>query len=130
MEATGEDLLRVDGVGGELVQSILKFFEDPERKRVVEALLHRVRIEKEPERSRENEKMAGKTFVLTGTLSLPREQVKQEIERLGGKVVNSVSGKTDFLVSGADPGTAKVQKAGELGTDIINEEQLKKLIGL
>ena len=129
MEATGEDLLRVDGVGGELVQSILKFFEDPERKRVVEALLHRVRIEKEPERSGENEKMAGKTFVLTGTLSVPREQVKQEIERLGGKVVNSVSGKTDFLVSGADPGTAKVQKAGELGTDIINEEQLKKLTG-
>ena len=130
MEATGEDLLRVDGVGGELVQSILKFFEDPERKRVVEALLHRVRIEKEPEPPGENEKMAGKTFVLTGTLSLPREQVKQEIERLGGKVVNSVSGKTDFLVSGADPGTAKVQKAGELGTDIINEEQLKKLTGL
>ena len=130
MGATGEDLLRVDGVGGELAQSILKFFEDPERKRVVEALLHQVRIEREPEPSGENEKMAGKTFVLTGTLSLPREQVKQEIERLGGKVVNSVSGKTDFLVSGADPGTAKLQKAGELGTDIINEEQLKKLIGL
>ena len=130
MEATGEDLLRVDGVGGELVQSILKFFEDPERKRVVEALLHQVKIEKEPERSGENEKMAGKTFVLTGTLSLPREQIKQKIEKLGGKVVNSVSGKTDFLVSGTDPGTAKVQKAGELGTDFINEEQLKKLIGL
>ena len=62
MEATGEDLLRVDGVGGELVQSILKFFGDPERRSVVEALLHQVRIEKEPERSGENEKMAGKNL--------------------------------------------------------------------
>ena len=46
------------------MQSILKFFEDPERKRVVDALLHQVRIEKEPERSGENEKMAGKTSCL------------------------------------------------------------------
>ena len=130
MGATGEDLIRVDGVGGELAQSILKFFEDPERKKVVEALLHQVRIEREPEPSGENEKISGKTFVLTGTLSIPREQIKQKIEKLGGKVVNSVSGKTDFLISGADPGTTKVKKAGELGTDIINEEQLKKLIGL
>ena len=130
MGATGEDLIRVDGVGGELAQSILKFFEDPERKKVVEALLHQVRIEREPEPSGENENMAGKTFVLTGTLSIPREQIKQKIEKLGGKVVNSVSGKTDFLVSGTDPGTAKLKKAGELGTDIINEEQLKKLTGL
>ena len=130
MGATGEDLIRVDGVGGELAQSILKFFEDPERKKVVEALLHQVRIEREAEPSGENENMAGKTFVLTGTLSIPREQIKQKIENLGGKVVNSVSGKTDFLISGADPGTTKVKKAGELGTDIINEEQLKKLIGL
>ena len=130
MGATAEDLISVDGVGEELAQSILGFFEDPERKSVVEALLRQVRIEKEPEPSGENEKIAGKTFVLTGTLSVPREQIKSEIERLGGKVVNSVSGKTDFLVSGADPGTTKLQKARELGTDIITEEHLKSLIGL
>ena len=130
MAATSEDLLQVEGVGEELAQSILGFFEDHERRDVVEALLRQVRIEKEPEPSGENEKIAGKTFVLTGTLSVPREQVKSEIERLGGKVVNSVSGKTDFLVSGADPGTTKLQRARELGTDIITEEHLKSLIGL
>ncbi len=130
MAATTEDLLRVDGVGEELAQSILGFFGDPERKGVVEALLLQVRIEEEPEPSGENEKIAGRTFVLTGTLSVPREQAKSEIERLGGKVVNSVSGKTDFLVSGANPGTAKLKKASELGTDIITEEHLKSLIGL
>ncbi len=130
MAATSEDLLQTEGVGEELAQSILRFFEDPERKVVVKALLRQVRIEEEPEPSGENEKIVGKTFVLTGTLSVPREQAKSEIERLGGKVVNSVSGKTDFLVSGENPGTAKLQKAGELGADIISEEQLKKLIGL
>lgn len=130
MAATDEDLVRVDGVGEELAQSVLRFFGDPERKGVVEALLRQVRLEKEPEPSGENEKIAGKTFVLTGTLSIPREEAKSEIERLGGKVVNSVSGKTDFLVSGADPGTAKLQKARELGTDIITEKHLKSLIGL
>ncbi|MXW21766.1 MAG: NAD-dependent DNA ligase LigA [Candidatus Dadabacteria bacterium] len=130
MKASSEDLLRIDGVGEELAQSVIKFFENPERKSVVEELLRHVRIEEEPEPSGENEKIAGKTFVLTGTLSIPREEAKLEIERLEGKVVNSVSGKTDFLVSGENPGTAKLQKAGELGTDIISEEQLKKLIGL
>ena len=128
MGATGEDLLRVDGVGEELAQSILGFFDDPERKNVVEALLRQVRIEEEPEPSGENEKIAGKTFVLTGTLSVSREQAKKEIERLGGKVVGSVSGKTDFLVSGADPGSAKLKKAGELGIDVITEDQLKKIL--
>ena len=130
MKAASEDLLRVDGVGEELAQSVIKFFENPERRAVVEALLRKITVEEEPEPSGENETIAGKTFVLTGTLSIPREETKREIERLGGKVVNSVSGKTDFLVSGADPGTAKLQKAGELGTDVISEEQLKKLIGL
>ena len=130
MGATNEDLLQVEGVGEELAQSVLRFFEDPERKSVVEALLRQVRIEKEPEPPEENEKIAGKTFVLTGTLSVPRDQVKSEIEKLGGKVVNSVSGKTDFLVSGADSGTTKLQRARELGTDIITEEHLKSLIGL
>ena len=127
MKATGEDLLRIDGVGEEVAQSILKFFENPERKNVVDALLHQVRIEKDPEPSVENEKIAAKIFVLTGTLSLPREQVKREIETLGGKVLSSVSAKTDFVVSGPNPGTTKLSKARELGVDIITEEQLKEL---
>jgi len=130
MKAASEDLLRVDGVGEELAQSVIRFFEDPERRTVVEALLRGITVEEEPEPSGETGKIAGKTFVLTGTLSISREEAKQKIENLGGKVVNSVSGKTDFLVSGENPGTAKLQKAGELGTDVISEEQLKKLIGL
>ncbi len=128
MAATDEDLLRVEGVGEELAQSVLRFFGDPERRGVVEALLSQVRIEEQPEPSGKNEKIAGKTFVLTGTLSVPREQAKNEIERLGGKVVNSVSGKTDFLVSGADPGIAKLKKAAELGIDVITGEQLEKIL--
>lgn len=128
MKASSEELLGVDGIGEELAQSITEFFENPERKAVVEALLQRITVEEEPEPSGENGKIAGKTFVLTGTLSIPREEVKREIERLGAKVVNSVSGKTDFLVSGAGPGITKLKKAGELNVDIITEEQLEKLL--
>lgn len=130
MKATSEDLLCVGGVGEELAQSIINFFENPERRGVVEALLSTVTVEEEPEPSGENGKISGKTFVITGTLSIPREQVKREIEKLGGRVLNSISGKTGFLVSGVDPGAAKLKKADELGIDIINEEQLKSLIGL
>ncbi len=128
MGASAEDLLRVDGVGEELVQSILGFFEDPERKSVVEELLRQVRIEKESEPSGENEKITGKTFVLTGTLSVSRDQAKNEIEKLGGKVVTSVSSKTDLLVCGTDPGTSKLKKAEELGIDVMTEEQFKELM--
>ena len=74
----------------------------------------------------------GKMFVLTGTLSVPREQIKREIERLGGKVVNSVSGRTDFLVAGdVGESSLKQKKARELREEgykiqIIDESELEK----
>ena len=80
-------------------------------KMLLESISDRLAAEEEPKPLGENEKIAGKTFVLTGTLSVPREQAKSEIERLGGKVVNSVSRKTDFLVSGTDPGNRKTSES-------------------
>ena len=128
MKATSEDLLRIDGIGEEVAQSIEEFFGNPRIRNVVDALPRHVRIKTEPELSGENEKVAEKTFVLTGTLSLPREHFEREIERLGGKVVSSVSRKTDFVVSGPNKGSTKHRKALEFGIDIITEEQLKKLL--
>ncbi len=71
-----------------------------------------------------------KTFVLTGALSVPRETVAEEIEALGGKISNSVSGKTDYLVVGEKPGSAKIRKAGELAetVEIIDEERLRDIM--
>jgi DNA ligase (NAD+) len=70
----------------------------------------------------------GKTLVLTGTLpELSREQATKLIKRAGGKVVNSVSKKTDYVVAGDSPGS-KLAKAEELGTEVLDEPGLRKLV--
>jgi DNA ligase (NAD+) len=73
--------------------------------------------------------LAGKTFVITGTLpNMSRERAAEAIEQAGGKVTNSVSKKTDYLVVGADPGGSKFNKAQEIGTEQIAEDRLAELL--
>ena len=80
------------------------------------------------ERRVEGGPLEGKTFVLTGTLpELSREEATRLIKRAGGKVVNSVSKKTDYVVAGDSPGS-KLAKAEDLGTDVIDEPGLRKLV--
>jgi len=71
--------------------------------------------------------LAGKTFVLTGTLCIPREDVKEKLEALGAKVSGSVSKKTDYVVAGAEAGS-KLDKARELGVTVLDEQQLLVLM--
>ena len=75
-----------------------------------------------------NENFNGKTFVLTGTLSIPREEVKEIIETLGGINTSSVSKKTDVVIVGSEPGS-KYDKAKELGITIWNEEEFRNMVG-
>ena len=71
---------------------------------------------------------SGKTVVLTGTLSsMSRKEAKERIERLGGKVTSAVSKNTDYVCAGTDPGS-KVQKAQDLGVEIIDEDKLLDLL--
>ncbi len=72
----------------------------------------------------------GLTFVITGTLSLPRDEVRSWIESLGGKVSGSVTSKTDYLVIGGDPGGTKYNRAQALGTPMLTEDQLVDLAGV
>jgi DNA ligase (NAD+) len=73
--------------------------------------------------------LTGKTFVLTGTLpTLKRDEAKDRIEAVGGKVSGSVSKKTDYVVAGAEAGS-KLDKAQELGISIIDEAELLKMLG-
>lgn len=77
-----------------------------------------------------SEKVRGKTFVLTGTLAkYTRDQAKKLIEDAGGKVVGSVSKKTDYVVAGTEAGS-KLDKAQELGVAVINEQQMEELLGM
>jgi DNA ligase (NAD+) len=81
------------------------------------------------ERRQQGGPLDGKTLVLTGTLpNLSREQATRLIRLAGGKVVNSVSKKTDYVIAGDSPGS-KLAKAEELGTDVIDEGELEKLVG-
>ena len=78
-------------------------------------------------RQRRDDSLAGKTFVLTGTLSVPRPEAKRWIEAAGGKVSGSVSKRTDFVVAGESPGS-KLAKAQQLGVEVIDEERLRALV--
>ena len=81
------------------------------------------------ERRSEGGALEGKTFVLTGSLpTLTRDEATSLIKRAGGKVTGSVSKKTDFVVAGENPGT-KLAKAAELGTETLDEDGLRELLG-
>lgn len=121
--------MQVPDVGPVVAQSIVQFFAERHNREVIEAL--RAAGVRWPEGAGERKKqgrLAGKTFVLTGTLPhLTREEAKDRIEAAGGKVSGSVSKKTDYVVAGTDPGS-KYAKAQELGVTILDEEGLLRLL--
>jgi DNA ligase (NAD+) len=126
--ADEESLQRVSDVGPVVAQSIAHFFAEPHNRKVVEDLsaagVRAVRMEA----VRPVEHITGRSFVLTGTLpGLAREEAKARIEAQGGRVVGSVSKKTDYLVAGADPGS-KYDKAQKLGVTVLDEAGLLKLL--
>ncbi len=128
MAATLEQLQEVNEVGPRIGQSIVEFFQEPKNLELVDRLrkagLTLTGIKKE-----RGTQLAGKTFVLTGTLLRhTRDEAKQRIENAGGKVAGSVSKKTDYVVAGAEAGS-KLDKAKELGVAVIDEEQMEELAG-
>ena len=129
IHASTEQLLAVPDVGPVVAQSLCDFFAEPHNVEVIGQLraagVHWPAIEV---LSSADAKLAGKTFVLTGTLpSLSRDDAKARIEAAGGKVAGSVSKKTDYVVAGAEAGS-KLTKAQELGIAILDEEQLLRLL--
>jgi len=117
-----EELLQIDGFGEEMAESVLEFF------RVNKELVFKLKEilqPKVPEKKQIKEsRFSGKTVVITGTLSKPRDEFKAILESLGAKVTNSVSKKTDFLLYGENAGS-KLEKAKKLGVALLTEEDLK-----
>ncbi len=129
MRASEDQLQQVPDVGPVVAASIARFFAERHNIEVIEQLRAAGVHWTEGESSAAAVMpLAGKTFVLTGTLpTLSRETAKEMIEAQGGKVTGSVSSKTDYVVAGEDAGS-KLIKAQELGVTLLNENQLKELL--
>ena len=130
MAADETALQLVPDVGPVVAQSIAQFFAEPHNREVIAQLIEAgVHWEEGAGSPISTSPISGKIFVLTGTLpNLTRDEAKERIEALGGKVSGSVSKKTDYVVAGAEAGS-KLAKAQELGVVVLDEIQLKEMLG-
>ena len=129
IRATEEELSAISGVGGVIAGTFVEYFKDTAHVDVFDRLLKEVELTKET--SEEDQKFAGVNFVITGSVEhfVNRAQVKEEIEKRGGKVTGSVTSKTNYLINNdTGSGTAKNKKARELGIPIISEEDFLQMM--
>jgi DNA ligase (NAD+) len=119
-----ENLKSVPDIGPKIAESIYEWFRDENNKNFLNKLLKQVKIEKyRPQTG----KLKGKLFVLTGSISMPREEAKMKIQELGGKTSESISREVDYLVVGEEPGS-KLKKAQKLGIKILSEKEFLKIL--
>ena len=126
--ATRDELNQIQGIGPQIAESVLLFFADAHNRRLLERLRKsRLQFEQKAP-ARTSGALRDKTFVLTGTLrSMTREEAKEAIERLGGKVTSTVSGNTDYVVAGEEAGS-KLDKAKKLGVTLLREDEFLQLV--
>ncbi len=124
--ATAEDLQPIRGVGPHIAQSVVDWFSRRPHRDVIRKL-HEAEVGPRDQQVPRAAALAGLTFVITGTLpTMSRDRAKSLIEDGGGRVIGSLSGKTDYLVQGENPG-GKLARAESFGVDIITEEQLRQM---
>ncbi|WP_100622914.1 NAD-dependent DNA ligase LigA [Candidatus Coxiella mudrowiae] len=127
MKASSEELLAIKDIGPVAVENIRGFFQQKYNVKLINKLI-RLGIQWSKEKVTLESRIAGKTFVLSGSLkTLTRDEAKEKIERLGGKASSSVSKNTDYLVSGKNPGS-KYGKAKEFKIPIIDEKSFLELL--
>jgi len=127
-QASQEELMAIRDIGPETARSIYSFFREKRNLNLIERLKKAGVKIISPSLSKQSQKLKDKTFVLTGALeSLTREEAKEKIRNLGGKVSSSVSRNTDFVVVGKDPGS-KLEKAKKLGVKTITEKEFLAMI--
>jgi DNA ligase (NAD+) len=126
MDADAETLESIDQIGPSMAQSIHDYFKEPRNKKIVNQLLE-AGVKPKAEKT-SGKKLAGKTFVLTGTLpNYKRSEVEKMIKEAGGKTSSSVSKNTDYVIAGAEAGS-KLDKANKLGIKILNEKQFLEML--
>lgn len=125
--ATMQDFIEIEDIGEVVTASLIDFFHTTKNSTLLDRLLQCITITYSPKNT--TNKLQGKKFVLTGTLTTyTRDQARAEIIMQGGEVTNSVSVKTDYVVAGDSPGS-KVQKARQLGVAILSEKAFLSLLG-
>ena len=128
MNATQEELQAIDQVGPVMAESIYQYFRTSRHRVVIDDLLAAGVRPQPPEPKKQTGNLQGKTVVITGTLkTFSRQQAEQAVREAGGKTSSSVSKKTDFVIAGEDPGS-KLQKARDLGVEVLDEERFKELL--
>ena len=129
--ASEEELSNIQGVGPVLAAAFVKYFISEERKKEFKLLLGELEIQ--PEEMAEEQKFAGMSFVVTGSVNhfANRNEVKELVEKMGGKVTGSVTKKTNYLINNdVESASSKNRKAKELGVPIISEEEFIELAGV
>ncbi|MDP2624829.1 MAG: NAD-dependent DNA ligase LigA [Candidatus Peregrinibacteria bacterium] len=126
-EITVEEWEEIEGVGGIMAQSLNEWFNDEHHQHILEKLEQSGVTLKQQPKSTATQTLEGKTFVITGTLSRPREDFKKLIKEHGGHVSGSISSKTDYLLAGENAGS-KYDKAEKLGVKILDEEKLNAIL--
>ncbi|MCW8944933.1 MAG: NAD-dependent DNA ligase LigA [Sedimenticola sp.] len=128
MQADAEALQQVPDVGPIVAEHVVTFFRQPHNLEVIQALLDSgISWAPIDVPDAASQTLSGKTFVITGTLSVPREEIKQRLVMRGAKVTGSVSKKTDYLVAGEEAGSKRTKAEG-LGITILDETQLDALL--
>ncbi|KAF5435094.1 DNA ligase (NAD+), partial [Candidatus Methanophagaceae archaeon] len=125
-EADSEQLQQIDDVGPVVAKSIEDFFNLNSTSKIIKEL-EESGVNMESKIISKTSKLQDLTFVITGTLSQPREQIKERIESEGGIIISSLSSKTKFLIVGENPGS-KLEKAENLGIKILDEKSLDNLL--
>jgi DNA ligase (NAD+) len=128
MSMTVDEIKAIEGFGEVIAASIVEFFSQDRNREIIEKL-KRAGVDPTEVARRKEGPLLGKNFVITGTLErYSREQATKAIEDLGGKVVGSVSKKTDYVVVGSNPGGSKFNKAQELGIEMVDEKGFAALL--
>jgi DNA ligase (NAD+) len=126
-KASVDDLLDVEGVGRIVAESIVEFFQRPKSQELL-AKLSSAGVRMTEQRKQTSGPLKGQTFVITGTLDRwSRDEASRLLQERGAKVTSSVSKKTDYVVAGDNPGT-KLDKARDLGVEVLDEAGLQKLL--
>jgi len=122
-----EDLTRIDGIGQEIASAVVDFFRNESNRKLIERLRD-MGVEPQKPKTPKGTELEGITFVITGTLTRPRDEISKLLESHGAKVTGSVSGSTDYVIHGESAGS-KLDKAKAKNIDLLDEDQLRDFLG-